>query len=223
MGGWRNLFPKVNDFVYIQVASVDKNEVNKECKSRIADIEEESFLIEVPMDMKSGQSKRLFLGDELSVYFLTEGGIKHYFNTYVLGFADDVVKLIRIRKPEPESITKIQRRDFLRVVAELEIAVKLKDNTRFLAYTDDVGGGGVSYLTDENYNLSEGDTLECWLLVPYKTGTIEHVPFEAEVVRSKKLESGRWITMLKYLSISDFERQKLIRYCFERQFDFKNR
>lgn len=39
------MFPKVNDFVYIQVASVDKNEVNKECKSRIADIEEESFLI----------------------------------------------------------------------------------------------------------------------------------------------------------------------------------
>lgn len=217
------MFPKVNDFVYLQVASADKDEANKECKSRIADLDEESFLIEVPIETVSGRIKRLHGGEELSVYFLTEGGIKNYFNTYVLGFASDVVQLIRIHKPALESITKIQRRDFLRVIAELEIAVKLKDNTRFVTYTDDVGGGGVSFLSEDNYNLTSGDVLECWLLVPYKNGSVEHVPFEAEVVRTKNLESGRWVTMLKFLNISNLERQKLIRFSFERQFDFKNR
>ncbi|MEF2964377.1 flagellar brake domain-containing protein [Paenibacillus sp. M1] len=217
------MLPKINDLVFIQVASADKKETEKECKSRIADDEEDFYLIEIPIEVGSGRMKRLFVGDELSVYFLTDNGVKNYFNTYVLGYADDVVQLVRIRKPDPEAITKIQRRNFLRVVAELELAVKLKDGTRFVAYTDDVGGGGVSFLCDGKFKLTEGDQLYCWLLIPYKNGSIEHAPFEAEVVRTKSLENGRTLVMLKFASISDMERQKIIRYCFERQFDFRNR
>ncbi|AZS14801.1 flagellar brake protein [Paenibacillus lutimineralis] len=217
------MYPKVNDLVYIHVASVDKKVQEKEYKSRIADDEENSFLIEVPIESGTGRLKRLVIGDELSVYFLSEGGIKNFFNTYVTGFADDKVQMIRIRKPEPETITKIQRRDFLRVVADLEIAVRMKDNTRFITYTEDVGGGGVSFKCESKYKISQDDQLYCWLLIPYKNGSIDHVPFEAEVVRIKKLETDRVIAMLKLVSISDMERQKIIRYCFERQFDFKNR
>ncbi|GIP48558.1 PilZ domain protein [compost metagenome] len=217
------MFPKVNDLVYIQVASADKSNEEKECKSRIADVEEESYLIEVPIESGSGRIKKLYIGDELSVYFLTESGVKNYFNTYVLGFADDVVQLVRIRKPEPETITKIQRRHFLRVVAELEIALQMKDGVRFVTHTEDVGGGGVSFSCSSVFNLVQGDQLFCWLLIPFKNGSIDHAPFEAEVVRTKKLDAGRTMVMLKFVSISDLERQKLIRYCFERQFDFKNR
>ena len=221
--GGESLYPKINDLVYIHVASVDKKVQEKEYKSRIADDDEDSFLIEVPIESGTGRLKRLVIGDELSVYFLSEGGIKNFFNTYVTGFADDKVQMIRIRKPEPETITKIQRRDFLRVVADLEIAVRMKDNARFVTYTEDVGGGGVSFKCDSKYKLSQGDQLYCWLLIPYKNGSIDHVPFEAEIVRIKKLETDRLIAMLKLVSISDMERQKIIRYCFERQFDFKNR
>lgn len=39
----------------------------------------------------------------------------------------------------------------------------------------------------------------------------------------KELDNGRNLVMLKYSEISDAERQKIIRYCFERQFDFRNR
>ncbi|AWB45033.1 glycosyl transferase [Paenibacillus sp. CAA11] len=217
------MYPKINDFVYIQVASREEQEGKVEYKSRISDTEEDAFLMEVPMEVGKNRLKRLYIGDELSVYFLTEEGVKNYFNTYVLGFTNDVVKQVRIRKPEPGSITKVQRRDFLRVVAELEIAVKLKDDTRFVTRTEDVGGGGVSFYVDSNYVIAEGDLMDCWLLIPYKNGSLEHVPFEAEVVRKKKLESGRELVMLKFIGITDFERQKLIRYCFERQFDFRNR
>lgn len=217
------MLPKVNDLVYIQIATSDKKEADSECKSRIADVEEECFLIEIPIEIGSGRMKRLFVGDELSAYFMTDDGVKNYFNTYVLGYVEDKVQLIRIRKPEPESITKVQRRNFLRVSADLEIAVKLRDNTRFVAHTDDVGGGGLSFLCDGKYKLNAGDQLYCWLLLPYKNGSIEHAPFEAEIVRTKKLDNGRVLVMLKFVTISDMERQKIIRYCFERQFDFRNR
>lgn len=184
------MLPKVNDLLYIQVAAAEENNTDKECKSRIADVQDDFMLIEVPIEIGSGRVKRLHTGDELSIYFLTEGGVKNYFNTYVLGFSDDVIHLIRIRKPEPENITKIQRRHFLRVIAQLEIAVQLKDGSRFIALTDDVGGGGLAFRYEGHRKLVEGDEMYCWLLISYKNGSIDHVPFEAEIVRTKQLENG---------------------------------
>ncbi len=186
-------------------------------------MEEEAFLIEVPMQENNGRLKKLFIGDELSVYFLTEGGIKNYFNTHVIGFKEDVIRMVKIRKPAADSIFKIQRRSFFRVNAELELAVKDALGSRFLVRTEDIGGGGTSFLSDAKVQLEVGGKLFCWLMIPYRNGSMEHVNFEGEIVRIKTLETGRNLVMLKFASITDSERQKIIRYCFERQFDFRNR
>jgi len=223
MGGKTELEPKVNTFLYLQVASSDEEEAKAVYKSRIADVQDDTLYIEVPLEEQTGRFKRLFPGDELSAYYLTEGGVKHYFNTHVLGFRGDVIQLVAVRRPDPESIRKMQRRSFLRVPAALELAVKLANQVRFLAYTDDIGGGGISFVTDPERELNAGDVMECWLLLPYKNGTIEHAFFKPEVVRVKKLESGRNRVMAKFIEITDSERQKIIRYCFERQLEFRKR
>ncbi|WP_154118436.1 flagellar brake protein [Paenibacillus monticola] len=217
------MYPKINDYLYIQVASSDAAESEIEYKSRIAEIEEEAFLIEIPMQEGNGRLKKLFMGDELSVYFITEGGVKNFFNTHVVGFREDVIRMVKVRKPDVDSVFKIQRRSFFRVSAELELAVKDHNGSRFLVRTDDIGGGGTSFLSDTKVKLDLGGRLLCWLLVPYRNGSSEHVYFEGEIVRIKELENGRNLVMLKFAAISDTERQKIIRYCFERQFDFRNR
>jgi len=88
-------------------------------------------------------------------------------------------------------IFKIQRRSFFRVNAELELAVKDSNGSRFLVRTDDIGGGGTSFLADNKVKMEVGGKISCWLLVPFRNGSTEHVYFEGEVVRIKKLENGR--------------------------------
>ncbi|MGM0880494.1 MAG: flagellar brake protein [Bacillota bacterium] len=217
------MLPKVNQMLHYQIASSDEEEAAIEYKSRIADEQEDGLLIEIPISEKSGRYKRLFLGDELSVFFVSEDGIKNYFDSHVLGFKEDGVKLIKIVKPEPDRITKVQRRSFLRVPAELEIAVKISNQVRFVCKTDDVGGGGISLVCDAKWPLAAEQTLECWLLVPFRNGTIDHAFFKGEIVRVVELESGRKQAMIKYASINDSERQKVIRYCFEKQLEYRNR
>ncbi|MFB9325255.1 flagellar brake protein [Paenibacillus aurantiacus] len=214
------MLPKINQLIYLQVASSDEEEASIEYKTRIADETENELLIELPVREGTSQYKRLFLGDELSAYYVSSEGVKHYFNSHVMGYKEDVIRLVRIRKPEPESVTKVQRRNFLRVGAELEMAVHFS-GLRFLVVTDDLGGGGVSFLSDGKRPLKEGLEMECWLLLPYRNGGIDHAFFKAEVVRLKKLESGRLQIMSKFTRISENERQKIIRYCFERQFELR--
>lgn len=215
------MLPKVNQVLFLQVNSIDEEEAKQEYKSRISDITDTYMMMEVPISDKSGRLKRLYVGDELSIYFLTEGGIKNYFTTTVLGFREDVIRLVLIKKPEPEAITKVQRRSFLRVPAELELAVKLTEQVQFVALTDDVGGGGISMLCDGNIPIKDKDQLSCWLLLPFKSGKVDHVPFKSEVVRVKPLESGRQQVMMRFAEIPDKDREKVIRFCFERQLEFR--
>lgn len=217
------MLPKINQMLYIHVASSEADEVEKEYKARIADTANETILIENPIHEPSGKMKKLFLGDELSVYFVSEEGIKHYFDSHVLGFVQDNVRLVKIRMPDPDRITKVQRRNFLRVPAELELAVKTPGGERFIAVTDDASGGGISFFCDSRWELHPEQVLECWLLLAYKNGTVEHAPFSAEIVRIVEMGSGRKQVMTKFVKINDSERQKIIRFCFERQFDFRNR
>ncbi|NBD22609.1 flagellar brake protein [Paenibacillus glycinis] len=217
------MLPMINQVLFLQVASSDEEEAALEYKARIADSTDDELLIEIPILEGAGRYKRLFLGDELSAYFITQEGVKHYFNTHVIGFKEDTLKLIRVRKPDLESITKIQRRHFLRVAAELEIAITLSGNVRFIGVTDDVGGGGISFVADAKWPIEQGTELECWLLVPYRNGSVDHSQFVAEVVRVKTLENGKHQVMAKFAKISDGERQRIIRFCFERQLDFRKR
>lgn len=218
------MLPKVNQMLYYQIASSDESEAALQYRSRIADEEEGSLLIEYPLSEKTGRLKRLFLGDELSVYFVSAEGVKHYFDSHVLGFKDDgMLRLVKIMKPDPERMTKVQRRSFLRMSATLDLAVKLSNHERFVCQTDDVGGGGISFICDSKWNVKAESTIDCWLLIPYKNGMIEHAAFQGEVVRINELESGRKQIMMKFVMINDTERGKIIRYCFEKQLEFRNR
>ncbi|WP_367649484.1 flagellar brake protein [Paenibacillus sp. NEAU-GSW1] len=215
--------PRINQMLFFEIASTDQSEASVEYKARIADELEDGLLIETPISGDTGRMKRLFLGDELSAHFITEDGIKNYFDSHVIGFRDDTIRLIKIRKPDPERITKVQRRHFLRVSAELEIAVNGGAHIRFVTLTDDVGGGGISFICDGKWPVRPEMVLDCWMLVPYKNGSLEHASFKGEIVRVVDLPTGRKQVMIKFASISDGERQKIIRYCFERQLDIRNR
>ena len=179
--------------------------------------------MEIPLTVSTGKLKRLHLGDQLSVYFLSEGGVKNYFNSEVIGFREETIRLVLIKSPEPESITKVQRRNYLRMPAELEVAVKLQNKLQVTAMTDDVGGGGVSFICEGHIPFKSKEIISGWLLLPYKNGTIDHMQFKAEVVRLKTLETGRLLVMCSFTEITDAERQKVIRYCFERQLDFRKK
>jgi len=201
----------------MQINSIDEAEASQDYKSRIADITEDQMAIEIPINEKTGRLKRLVPGDELSAYFVTPDGFKHYFATEVTGFREDVIRLVLIRKPATEEISKIQRRSFVRVTADLELSVKLPNGRYFVTHTDDVGGGGLSFVSDKNTVFLPDQEAACWLLVPHR-GKIEHIRFTGEVIRENMMES-RKICMLRYKSITEKDRQRIIRFCFERQIE----
>lgn len=214
---------KINQLLHLHVNTIDEEEAKQEYKARISDVLPDRLWIETPMNERTGRLKRLYTGDEVSAFFVTDGGVKNYFQTSVIGFKEDGIRLVALAMPDSASITKVQRRSFLRIPAELEISVQAGDTVPIVALTEDVGGGGVSFTCQGSEFQDNITQVNCWLLVTYKNGTLEHLPFKAEVVRVKTLETGRKIIMLQFSDITDRDRQKLIQYCFEKQFDFRKK
>jgi len=106
------------------------------------------------------------------------------------------------------------------VEASLEVACLFAGVKKFVATTVDISGGGLSMITDSSLHLQAEDELECWLLVPFRNGNIEHIPFIGAVVRTKPVQQGLMV-MMRIAEISESDRQKIVRYVFERQIELR--
>jgi len=147
-------------------------------------------------------------------------GVKYFFKTVVLGFKQDVIPLVMIKPPDLKKIVKHPNRKYLRVRAELEVALQMGENVHFLALTQDIGGGGLAVVCDEHIPLQERDNLSGWVVLPFRSGLIEHVPFEAEIVQIEPQEKRKKLLKMRFAEISERERQKVIQYCYERQREY---
>ncbi len=219
MGVFFRMLPKINQMTYLQVMPVKDPDAESTLRSRVADVDDQSIWLEIPLDEKSRRYHRPQIGEQLQIFYFTQNGVKHTFTTTTTAVKKDAITLFSVRKPSPDEISQEQRRSFLRVEAQLELAVRIGDKVRFTAITDDVGGGGCSFRAARKWPLEPGVALSCWLLLNYKNGNLAHAKFDGEVVRVMPVEPDRHLVMMRFLDIQEAEQQKIIRYCFERQLD----
>lgn len=215
--------PKVNQIMFFHIKSEHEEESIHEFKARVADENEQSLYIEFPINTVTGKVKRLHVGDALSAHFITTTGVKHFFETYVSNVITGEFPLVELARPNVNEMTAIQRRNFFRVMIEVDISVKKENGQISVFKTDDIGGGGVSFIVDRHDYFETGEIIDCWILLPHRNGTIEHSNFKGEVLRLKELETGRKIVMVKFNEIIESERQRVIRFLFEKQIELRDR
>lgn len=214
------MLPKIGQMLYIQphAASSDTG-VSGMLRSRVTDADDQLFFVDIPIDEQTRKLYRAHPGDELKITYFTAEGVRHQFTAKVHSIRKDSISQLAIAKPNPDDISREQRRSFLRVEAQLEIAVRLGEKLRFTALTDDVGGGGVSFRCDSKWPITPNMKAHCWLLLNYKSGAVSHAQFEGEIVRIVPVEPHHHLVMMRFQDIQDAEQQKIIRYCFEKQLE----
>lgn len=215
------MYPKISQVVQMIIVQ-ENGEPTPAYTSHVTDIQEHSIWLEIPFVRGSASLVRMHEGQEVSISYQGLNMATCSFDTYVQRLKRDHVHIAALHKPALEEIKQIQRRNFLRVPAEVEAAIRLKDGSSVVVRTEDISGGGFSFNCQEHIPILTDQLVHCWLALPFRNGTMDHVSFFGEIVRTKK-EVGKkqqWVS-LKINDITDAERQKIIRYCFERQIDLK--
>lgn len=197
-------------------------------KARIADIKEQDIFIEMPMNEATKRIEAPAIGTELRVWFQAPDNSKASFDTTVTGRVKENIAMLIIAKPDPKSIYKKQRRDFIRVPAIIEVAVVVQTkeaDIKIIAKTEDISGGGFSVRYDSNIIINETQKGRAWLVMPKKNETISHAYGEVDIVKVKYPDNPlnkAWASF-KFTHITEGERSKVVQYTFEKQIDFYGR
>jgi len=208
---------------------VSENVLNQEetiLKSRIAEINDGVISIEMPIEEGTGKMRYFPKNTELTAYFVDENGMKYNFSSKVKGKGKDNIPLLLIEKPEESSITKIQRRDYLRVPMHLNLIIILQNPVEIVnVKTIDLSGGGLSFSSSKPLPLQKGQTVNGVIQLPHeKTGSVD-IRFFGVVKRVTPPDEKRPVQLiaLHFEEIEERNRDQIIHLCLQRELELNRK
>src|SRR5699024_8972465 len=158
----------------------------------------------VPLTVESGMDIIIYFYDEQKGMCTFKSRLLKLPNGYIV-----------IKRPEKDTVKKIQRRCFFRVKVTDEMILYILEEEKpdkkkkVKVYTHDLSGGGISFLSKDNIDDDVTGTL--YLKKKHESMT-EH--FETTIVNVIKHNNHFYRISLKFENISEKDQSDIISYCF---------
>ncbi|AZB43358.1 pilus assembly protein PilZ [Bacillus sp. FJAT-42376] len=188
-------------------------------KCKIVSLDEGTFSIDYPLNEKTGKTAFIMNGAMLSCLIVGADQNPYRFETAVMGRKKENIPVIILKKPDPRDLVKIQRRQYVRIDTDVNVAVHSPFNAfePFVTVTSDLSAGGASLILPKNAGLKEKEQLIVWMAMPLNDGTISYVTIDSESIRIIEDSSGVTKATIKFHDVSETDQQKIVRYCFDQQ------
>ncbi|PYZ94488.1 pilus assembly protein PilZ [Salipaludibacillus keqinensis] len=213
---------KVGNTIHLELKSSD--EEKRRYKSKILDYNESKIFIDYPVDKKTKKPHFFLEGTQFRVWFMGNDKAIYLFESEVLGKDVKKFPMLVLKDPGVSDYVRIQRRQYVRVDTTIDVAVHCLNNKckPFTTVTADVSGGGMALVLPEQHSVEEKDVIKTWLALPYQSGEMIYLEVKAKTIRILK-DRGRLKGSFEFVDLDDIERQKIVRYCFERQLTLKKK
>jgi c-di-GMP-binding flagellar brake protein YcgR len=190
-------------------------------KCKVAEIFPNSIHIDYPINMETGKTVFLLNGMQFKASFVGKDQSLYVFDTEVTGKIRHTVPLVVISYPGERHLVRIQRRQYVRVEAMVDVAIHPTNNefSPFTTVTSDISAGGAAVVLPSNIKgFKAGIQVETWFALQMKSGDYHYLKIPSKVVRIFQSENPDILrASLQFLEMSQQERILLIRYSFERQ------
>ncbi|MEK5039273.1 flagellar brake protein [Sporosarcina sp. FSL K6-3457] len=205
----------------IIVIDTDFTKDSEKYKSKVIDMGDGFVMIDYPTHIKSGKTAFFLDGTQLLVSFINNKKMSYAFRTEVSGRLNKGIPMLKLSYPGDEQLIKIQRREFVRVETAIDIAVE-KDGQFSNYVAEDLSAGGVALNLPEKVPFGAEDIVTLTIVLPFMNKEIKYVKVNAKIIRIW-VKGGRRIASLQFEDIESIESQYIIRFCFERQLQMRNR
>lgn len=187
---------------------------------RLVDREKTIFVIDYPINKHTNKPSFFFDGTEFHAWFIGRDEAMYTFDTEIVGRKKGHIPVLLLKDPGKEGYVRIQRRNYVRIETSVDVAVHPinQEFTPFPSVSLDLSGGGCAVVIPQGKSIPEEGELELWLVLHTQSGEIAYVKVHCKIVRVfKPRPDARERVSLQFLDIDERERQKIIRYCFDRQ------
>ncbi|MBB5323431.1 c-di-GMP-binding flagellar brake protein YcgR [Anoxybacillus tepidamans] len=215
---------KIGDTLILE--SRNEKEVH-EYKSKVVEIFPDLIHIDYPVNKKTGKTVYLINGMQFKASFVGKDECLYLFDTEVKGKVRDPIPMIVLSYPGDDQLVRIQRRQYVRVEANVDIAIHPLHGEflPFATMTTDISAGGAAIVLPERAaTILPGTVVEAWLVLHMKSGDYHYIKVPAKIVRIFQAEGSHvYKASLQFLTMEPKERVLLIRYSFERQLEMRKK
>lgn len=198
----------------------DTNDGNMESyRCRMVEIKGHTVYIDYPINLKTGRTDIFPKGTKFRAYYLDDKEYVYQFDTEIKGKKVDKVPMLLLHF-DTSKVKKIQRREYLRVDANLDVSVHdpINEMPPFTTLTADISGGGMAILLPEDHGIKSGAEINIWIVIPLARDNIIYLPVKAKAIRVHEMDKrNHTLLSLEFTSITENDRQHIIQYCFDTQ------
>lgn len=212
---------KIGDVINLET----KGSVLERLKCKLVERKGNILYFDYPVNSETGRTAYLMLGTELIASFVNKESV-YRFHTEVTGRVKENIPMISVTYPGDEHLTRIQRREYVRIDTTLDIAIHPinKEFQPFTAVTSDISAGGAAIIVPKSTKLRPNQEVLIWFSLPFQTEKIEYLKMKAKIIRFIDVEHENFVKApIKFIEFDEFKRQTIIRFCFEQQILMRRR
>jgi c-di-GMP-binding flagellar brake protein YcgR len=188
-------------------------------KCKLVEKKGNKLYIDYPINQDTGRSAFLMLGTQLDASFVSNENVFR-FQTEVTGRIKENIPMISLTYPGDDQLIRIQRRQFVRINANLDVAIHSLNNEfqPFTAITADISAGGTALLLSKSVRLKEKQEINIWFSLPFQNEGIEYIKVKGKIIRFIPADHDLFVKApIEFQNIDEDTRQVLIRFCFNQQ------
>ncbi|MFC4324152.1 flagellar brake protein [Litchfieldia salsa] len=208
----------------ITLESLDDNAHKYRC--RLVESNGHQLYIDYPINELTGKSAFFMNGTRLKGSFVGQDNSIYLFDTEVVGRMIKEIPMVIISFPGYEKLKRIQRRQFVRIDVNVDVAVHSKQQrfSPFVTLSTDISAGGASIILPNKNQCQAGDELITWFALPMVSGENQFLKLESKLIRVlTDKETGRKRASLQFINPNNNEVQVVTKFCFEKQVSLRKK
>lgn len=194
-------------------------------KCRLVEYNEKELYIDYPIHLETNKAVFLVNGTQLRGSFVTNEGISYLFDTEIIGRLKQNIPMLILPFPTKDQLIKIQRRQYVRVAACIDIAIHPIPNEYmpFTSITIDISAGGAAVLVPKTIDLAEDILAELILVLSLQNGEYYYPKLRGKLIKVLDFDEKNNKLIIQFVDVSPKNRQLLLRYCYDIQLSYKKK
>ncbi len=212
---------KIGDVITLET----KGEKLERLKCKLVERKGNKLFIDYPINLETGRTAFLIIGTELNASFVTNDNV-YRFQTEVTGRSKENIPMISLTYPGDNQLIRIQRRQFVRINTNLDVAIHPKENEfeAFTAVTSDISAGGTALLLPKTTKLKKDQEIMIWFALPFHKDQMEYIKVKGKIIRIMPGDHELFVKApIQFLDINEETRQILLQFCFNQQIQLRRK
>lgn len=209
----RGIKVKIGSSISVNITN-DRYE-EEQYRSKIIDVDDDFVYIDYPVNVKTLKTAFIMTNTVVTIIFTDDHALLRFSTMIVKRIKDPTLALV-IPRPQKSDLEKVQRREYVRIKTDVDIAIhSKKDKVQpIITVTNDISGGGASIIIPNSTTFEEEEIITLYLVLHSKERGYQYLKTDARVIRYVNMHKVPAMSV-EFKLEDEREREKIIQYCFD--------